>query len=89
MAPYFQEYAIPVEVEDLNSEDWTNMLLELGPRQVRTNAKLYHKSKSTMLYLEEYEESLKFEQFKINEISIEHLANDVFRFKNIVSFNKF
>lgn len=81
-----EEYAIPDKIKNMNADDWTDIMLALGPRQARSNAELYFRAKSTMLYLEEYEELLKTSPFNINEIRIEYFANDIFCFTNTVHF---
>lgn len=97
MAPW-PTFPIPNEIhalvkKDPNSPDFVDMMLKLVPLRIRKDPALYHLSFSTKLFLEEADEQHKlFDRYNINNVHIEHIAKDTFRFQVVVGlefFNKF
>lgn len=90
MAP-FPAFPIPDKIRSIVREkpgapDFMDLMLKLGNKRARANTKSYHLSLSTKLFLEEeYSLFKKFDRFNTNNIQIEHVINDKFRFKVHVS----
>lgn len=90
MAQLPSSFAIPEKYRDIvkqdtNSLDFLEILLKFGPRTTRANPELYHSSLTTKLYLEEASALYKFDRYNIDNVDIEHISNDTFRFKVNVS----
>lgn len=93
VAPFPKVYAIPSEIEALvkgqkGAANFMDMLLKLAPARARLKTETYHQSFTTKLFLEEAAgQSKKYDQYHMENIRIECVNNDIFRFKIIVSSN--
>lgn len=88
LAP-LKDYPIPRELETIEQESskeakdrWFDIFVKFGRN--RNDAEKYFESYSTMIYLEEAQQSQFLAQFKVTNIKLEWAENNQYRFKNSV-----
>lgn len=91
-----KEYAVPPEIANIEQNanddqqaksDWLSMLLKLTPN--RTDANKYFEAFTTMIHLEEAKQSQFLSQFNAENIQLEYLGGDEFRFKEDVTIDEY
>lgn len=89
------KFTIPESIRALVNQEpgnanFMDMLLQLAPAKARADPETYHLSFTTKLYLEEAAGLGETNaQYSMNDIQIEHVGNNIFRFTVNVSYFPF